>query len=105
MRNIFFSIAVLTVLLLITSSCQKEVTNRNSNLPSLQPVNNDLNAGTWRTVLLSRPDSFTLAAPVATNSPLYAADINEIKSLQTAYFIRPGKYDTVLGSRGRVALE
>ena len=82
MRNIFFSIAGLTVLLLVASSCQKEVTNRNSNLPSLQPVNNDLNAGTWRTVLLSRPDSFTVAAPVATNSPLYAADINEIKSLQ-----------------------
>jgi hypothetical protein len=82
MKNIFLSVSVLIGLVLLSVSCQKEVTNRTSNLPALNAANLDYNAGTWRTVLLSRPDSFTVAAPVAKSSPLYAADLNEIKSLQ-----------------------
>jgi hypothetical protein len=82
MKNIFLSFSALIGLMLVTSSCQKEVTNRTSNLPALMASNNDTAAGGWRTVLLSRPDSFSVAAPVATNSPLYAADLFEIKSLQ-----------------------
>ncbi len=68
--------------MLLLTGCTKDVTNRTSNLPALDPANSDLNAGTWRTVLLSRPDSFAVAAPVATTSPLYQADLFEIKSLQ-----------------------
>ena len=82
MKNIFLSFSGLAVLMVLATSCQKDITNRTSNLPALQSSNIDLNAGTWRTVLLSRPDSFAVAAPVATSSPLYAADLNEIKSLQ-----------------------
>jgi hypothetical protein len=82
MKNTIFSFPVLMGLVLFSASCQKEVTNRTSNLPALNAPNLDLNAGIWRTVLLSRPDSFAVAAPVATNSPLYIADLNEIKSLQ-----------------------
>jgi len=66
----------------LVNGCQKTVTDRTTNLPAEQTANLDLNAGTWRTVLLSRPDSFVVNAPVATNSPLYAADLIEIKSLQ-----------------------
>ncbi len=82
MKKIFFYTLGLIGLMLIATGCQKEVTNRTSNLPALDPTNTDLTAGTWRTVLLSRPDSFAVAAPVATSSPLYLADLYEIKSLQ-----------------------
>lgn len=82
MKNIFHSFFVLIGLPLLFTSCQKEVSDRTANLPALQSGNPDLNAGTWKTVLLSRSDSFLVPAPVSTTSPLYAADLNEIKSLQ-----------------------
>lgn len=82
MKNIFLSFSGIAGLVLLLTGCTKDVTNRTSNLPALDPANSDLNAGTWRTVLLSRPDSFAVAAPVATTSPLYLADLFEIKSLQ-----------------------
>jgi hypothetical protein len=66
MKNIFFSLSGLIGLMLVAASCQKDVSNRTSNLPALQASNNDSVAGTWRTVLLSRPDSFAVAAPVPT---------------------------------------
>ena len=64
------------------SACNKKVSNRTADLPPLQPANQDLNAGSWKLVLLSRPDSFAVATPVATTSPLYIADLNEIKGYQ-----------------------
>jgi hypothetical protein len=82
MKNIFFSISGLVGLMLLVIGCQKDVSDRTSNLPALQVNNSDTSAGTWRTVLLSRPDSFVVAAPVPTTSPLYAADLFEIKALQ-----------------------
>jgi hypothetical protein len=82
MKNIFFSLPGLMVLMLMATSCQKDVSDRTSSLPALNASNTDLNAGSWKMVLLSRPDSFVVAAPVATSSPLYAADLFEIKSLQ-----------------------
>jgi hypothetical protein len=82
MKNIFYSLSILLGLVLLSGGCHKDVTNRTANLPALNPANTDINGGTWRTVLLSRPDSFAVAAPVATSSPLYVADLNEIKSLQ-----------------------
>ena len=63
-------------------ACNKSVMNVNSNLPPLNPANQDLNAGTWKLILLPRPDTFAVAAPAATSSPAYAADLNEIKGYQ-----------------------
>jgi hypothetical protein len=82
MKNIFHSFSGLIGLMLLISACQKDVSNRTANLPALQSASLDLNAGTWKPVLLSRPDSFAVAAPVATSSPLYTADLFEIKALQ-----------------------
>src|SRR4029077_13502788 len=45
-------------------------------------TNEDLGAGAWKPILLSRPDTFAVAAPAATNSPAYVADLNEIKGYQ-----------------------
>jgi len=82
MKNIGYSFFLLLVSSVMMTSCQKTVSDRTANLPAEQTTNLDLNGGTWRTVLLSRPDSFVVNAPVATSSPLYAADLFEIKSLQ-----------------------
>src|ERR1700749_1616837 len=64
------------------SGCSKSISDVNANLPALNPGNEDLNAGTWKLVLLSRPDTFAVAAPAATTSPAYAADLNTIKGYQ-----------------------
>lgn len=63
-------------------SCSKNITGRTDNLAALTPANIDLDAGNWKTVLLTKPDSFAVAAPVATNNPLYIGEINEVKGLQ-----------------------
>jgi len=69
-------------IMMTASACDKKVSDRTANLPPLQPANQDLNAGSWKLVLLSRPDSFPVAVPAATTSPLYVADLNEIKGYQ-----------------------
>src|SRR5579872_3864812 len=63
-------------------ACNKSVSDVTASLPPLRPANQDLNAGTWKPVLLSRPDTFAVAAPAATSSPAYAADLNAIKGYQ-----------------------
>src|SRR5579864_2692097 len=82
MKNIFYSLSGLIGLTLFAVACQKDVSDRTTNLPALLAINNDTTAGTWGTILLSRPDSFAVAAPIPTTNPLYLADIFEIKSLQ-----------------------
>jgi hypothetical protein len=79
MQRIIF-LALIT--LLATTACNKNISNRTASLPSLQPANQDLNAGSWKLIFLSRPDSFAVATPAATTSPLYVADLNEIKAFQ-----------------------
>jgi hypothetical protein len=74
----FLVLISLTVLL----ACNKTITNVNSGLPPLNPANEDLNAGTWKLILLTRPDTFAVATPAATSSTAYAADLNAIKGYQ-----------------------
>jgi membrane-associated phospholipid phosphatase len=73
---------LLVIVLAALAACNKSVTNNTANLPALAPANQDLNAGTWKPVLLSRPDTFAVAAPVATTNAAYTADVNEIKAYQ-----------------------
>jgi PAP2 superfamily len=83
MRITIHPLRILSVLALTAMlSCNKSVTDRTANLPPLTPANEDLNAGTWKPILLSRPDTFAVAAPAATTSPAYLADLNEIKAYQ-----------------------
>jgi membrane-associated phospholipid phosphatase len=63
-------------------ACNKTVADRTASLPPLDPGSEDLTAGSWKTVLLPRPDTFAVGTPVPTTSPLYTADLNEIKGLQ-----------------------
>jgi hypothetical protein len=64
------------------TACNKSVADRTANLAPLNPASEDLNAGAWKTVLLTRPDTFSVAAPVPTTNPLYIADLEEIKAYQ-----------------------
>lgn len=73
------SIAMITFLF---SSCKKDIISRVDQYPSLAPTNLDLNADTWKPVLISDPTVFTVAAPDAVTSPAYVADLNEIKGYQ-----------------------
>lgn len=63
-------------------SCRKTVEGRTDNAEALNPASQDLDAGTWVPVLLSSPTEFPVAAPIATTSPDYIAQINEVKSWQ-----------------------
>lgn len=77
-----FLFITLTALTVIIYSCSKDVTGRTDNEPSLLVSNNDTNAGSWKTVLLKRPDTFAVAVPASVTSSTYVGELNEIKSLQ-----------------------
>jgi hypothetical protein len=79
-HQIILAIAVIAVV--FSWSCNKDLDDRTYKYPALLPHDNDLSAGTWAPVLLTAPDEFPLAAPVATNSPEYVAELNEIKAYQ-----------------------
>lgn len=81
MKNIYIYGYLLGVILFF-SACNKQVEGRTDNLEPLQPINQDLNAGTWKTVLLKRPDTFSIATPLAVTHVNYVAELNEIKGLQ-----------------------
>jgi len=65
------------------SSCKKEIQGRTDITGALTPLNIDLNAGTWKPILLTGPTEFSVAAPIATTSPDYIIQINEIKTWQS----------------------
>jgi hypothetical protein len=83
MKNIFSYFAILTAtVVVIALACNKDVDGRTDNVASLQPASIDINAGTWKPILLATPDEVAVPAPIATNSPDYIAQINEIKTWQ-----------------------
>ena len=85
MKNKTQKIACQTFLLLslfLNYSCSDELTERNDQFPQLNPNNIDELAGTWKPLLLTKPDEFSLDAPIATNSAAFTREINEIKSYQ-----------------------
>ena len=63
-------------------SCAK-VKGRTDNLPALQPAKSDIDAGAWKPVLLTSASQIAMAAPIATNTPEYIAQVNEIKDWQS----------------------
>jgi membrane-associated phospholipid phosphatase len=77
MKKLFYSI----LLLGLAASCNKSIEEQN-DFSSRQPAQNDIDAGTWKPILLAAPDEFPVAAPAASNTPGYVAEVNEIKSWQ-----------------------
>ncbi len=70
------------VVAFLLHSCSKDITDRSTEFPALQPASTDINAGTWRPILLTGPTEFPVAPPIATTVPDYIAQVNEIKSFQ-----------------------
>jgi hypothetical protein len=70
------------MLAVMVHSCSKDITETNLGFPALQPASTDINAGIWKPVLLTGPTEFPVAAPIATTTPDYIAQVNEIKSFQ-----------------------
>jgi len=82
-RNLqLIGMGMLSVITLLYTSCKKDIVQTNMQYQALTPSNIDLNADTWKTVLVTDPTVFDVAAPDATNSPAYVADLNEIKGYQ-----------------------
>ena len=81
MKNIIITLFAFISLASI-SSCSSDIYDRSESYPMLIPSNNDNLAGTWRPILLSAPDEFSLDAPVATTNAAFTRELNEIKSYQ-----------------------
>jgi PAP2 superfamily len=83
MKKIFsLSIIIIAGATFMIIGCNKDVEGRTDNAAALHPTNIDLNAGVWQPILLTGPTEFAVAAPAATNTPDYIAQINEIKTWQ-----------------------
>lgn len=83
MKKIFSLFIIASVSLAgIISSCSKEVVGRTDEAPALQPTRIDSTAGEWKPILLTAPTDIAVAAPGATTTPDYIAQVNEIKAFQ-----------------------
>lgn len=82
MKKILYAITLILAGVFIIQSCSKKVEGITDNAPALQPSKTDANADTWKTILLSSPSEFAVVAPVATTTPDYIAQVNEIKTWQ-----------------------
>ncbi|HEX2532184.1 MAG TPA: phosphatase PAP2 family protein [Chitinophagaceae bacterium] len=78
MKKLFAAVCALTLFY----SCSKDLTEQNRLFPQLQPKSQDLNGGTWKTLLLAAPDEIAVPAPAAVNSPGYLSELLEIKDWQ-----------------------
>jgi hypothetical protein len=83
MKKIFLFISVITVTITtVFNSCSKKISEANMDYPMINPIKPDANAGTWKPILLTSAGEFACAAPIATTSPDYILQLNEIKSFQ-----------------------
>lgn len=74
--------SLLLFVLALPFACSKKADGKTDNLAALQPSKTDIDAGTWKPILLVGPTEFPVAAPAATTTPDYIAQINEIKTWQ-----------------------
>ena len=82
MKKIYIYFLFLAAFSTVNNSCSKAITEENETYELLNPTRPDANAGTWKPVLLTAPNEFACAAPIATTSPDYILQLNEIKSFQ-----------------------
>lgn len=83
MKKLFIKLTlVFAAALTVIVACNKDVDGRTEFVTPLKPTNIDINGGTWKPVLLTGPTEFPVAAPAATTTPDYIAQVNEIKTWQ-----------------------
>jgi hypothetical protein len=80
MKKLFIILSIITLFI----SCSKEIEEVNQSYPAINPTRVDANAGSWLPILLTAPNEFAVPAPIATTSPDYVVQLNEIKSLQNS---------------------
>jgi membrane-associated phospholipid phosphatase len=68
-------------LVLTPSACDKTITET-GQLPPLTPTTTDATAGSWRTIVLTSTSQVAVAAPTATTSAAYLAELATIKAAQ-----------------------
>lgn len=81
MKKILLYITIFATIVFF-NACKRDIVEENEKYQLLNPTRPDANAGTWRPVLLTAANEFACAAPIATTSPDYVIQINEIKSFQ-----------------------
>ena len=79
MKRIQLLSILITVSLFVFNACDKEVTSEYTDLQPLAPANQDLNAGTWRTVVTATATDVPVPEPSATNSSEYQAELAATK--------------------------
>lgn len=72
----------LAIIASVLVSCSKSIEEQNLFYPMINPTRPDGNAGTWKPILLTSAGEFACPAPIATTSPDYIIQLNEIKSYQ-----------------------
>jgi hypothetical protein len=82
MKKIVFALTIVVSIVIVIVACSKSVKGRTDDIAALTPENADVDAGDWKPVLLTAPTDIVVAAPAATNTPDYIAQINEIKTWQ-----------------------
>lgn len=76
------TISILSVILLLPVSCNKEIELTEQLEPST-PASADLDAGTWDMIVLTSPTQIAVAAPAEVTSPAYLAELSAIKDAQS----------------------
>jgi hypothetical protein len=83
MKKLLIALSILCAgIVLLPVSCSKNISGRTDNLRPLSPAKTDIDAGTWKPILLTSANEFAVAAPAGTTTPDYIAQINEIKTWQ-----------------------
>ncbi|OQP50767.1 PA-phosphatase [Niastella yeongjuensis] len=84
-KLLYYTLPLLVIAtVLVPFACSKTEKGRTDDLPALQPDKSDLEAGSWKPILLTSANEFSISAPIATNTPEYIAQMNEIKSWQAS---------------------
>ncbi len=76
-----FTLFLSAAFVMLVASCDKDIP-LNQELKTLAPASLDETAGTWKTIVLTAPTQVTLAAPAASTSDAYKAELASIKTLQ-----------------------
>jgi hypothetical protein len=78
MKRLFF----IYFIAVLFTSCSKKLEDISQQYTLLNPTKTDANAGTWKPILLTAANEFSCPSPIATTSPDYIIQLNEIKSFQ-----------------------
>lgn len=76
------SIIISSCMVLLITACNKQLEDNSKEFPALNPARTDVNAGTWKPILLNTANEIAVPAPMATGTPDFIAQLSEIKSWQ-----------------------